>query len=114
MYLLLLNFVSSYFCLVFTVRFPCLALLVFISLQRLVGWNSALEIILQNSLNYILEQVAQGGCGCPTPEAIQGQAGCGAGQPGLVVGDPAHSRGLKLDDHCGPFQPRTFYDSMIQ
>ena len=22
--------------------------------------------------------------------------------------------GLKPDDHCGPFQPRTFYDSMIQ
>ena len=21
--------------------------------------------------------------------------------------------GLKLDDHCGPFQPRTFYDSVI-
>ena len=21
---------------------------------------------------------------------------------------------LKLDDHCGPFQPRPFYDSMIQ
>ena len=20
---------------------------------------------------------------------------------------------LKLDDHCGPFQPRLFYDSMI-
>ena len=40
------------------------------------------------------------------------QAGCGSGQPGLVVGDPAHSRGLKLDDHCGPFQPRPFYDSM--
>jgi len=72
-----------------------------------------LEIILQNSLNYILEQVAQGGCGCPTHGGIQGQAGCGAGQPGLVVGDPAHSRGLKLDDHCGPFQPRPFYDSMI-
>ena len=31
----------------------------------------------------------------------------------LVVGDPAHSRGLKLDDHCGPFQPRPFCDSMI-
>ena len=28
-------------------------------------------------------------------------------------GDPAHSRGMKLDDHCGPFQPTTFYDSMI-
>ena len=43
-----------------------------------------------------LEQVAQGGCGCPIPGGIQGQAGCGSGQPGLVVDNPAHSRGLKL------------------
>ena len=28
-------------------------------------------------------------------------------------GNPAHSGGLKLDDHYGPFQPRPFYDSMI-
>ena len=42
-----------------------------------------------------LEQVAQGGCGCPIPAGIQGQAGCGSGQPGLVVGDPAHSRGVE-------------------
>ena len=49
----------------------------------------------------------------PHPGGIQGQAGCGSGQPGLVVGDPAHSGvGLKLDGHCGPFQPRPFYDSM--
>jgi len=34
------------------------------------------------------------GCGCPIPGGIQGQAGCGSGQPGLVVGDPAHSRGV--------------------
>jgi len=27
---------------------------------------------------------------------IQGQAGCGSGQPGLVGGDPAHSKGLEL------------------
>ena len=59
------------------------------------------------------DHFAQGGCGCPIPGGIQGQAGCGSGQPGLVVGDPAHSRGLKRDDHCGPFQPRPFYDSMI-
>jgi len=59
------------------------------------------------------EQVAQGGCGCPIPGGIQGQTGCGSGQPGLVVGDPAHSRGLELDGHRGPFQPRPFYDSMI-
>jgi len=39
-----------------------------------------------------LEQVAQGGCGCPIPGGIQGQAGCASGQPGLVVGNPAHSR----------------------
>ena len=25
---------------------------------------------------------------------------------------PAHSRGLELDEHCGPLQPRPFYDSM--
>ena len=56
------------------------------------------------------EQVAQGGCGCPIPAGIQGQAGCGSGQPGLLVGDPSHSRGLKLDEHCGPFQP-AFWDS---
>ena len=42
-----------------------------------------------------LEQVAQGGCGCPTPGGIRGQAGCISGQPGLVVGDPAHSRGVE-------------------
>jgi len=33
--------------------------------------------------------------------------------PGLLVGDPAHSRGLELDEHCGPFQPRLFYNSMM-
>jgi len=59
------------------------------------------------------EQVAQGGCGFPIPAGIQGQAGCGSGQPGLLVGDPAHSRGLELDEHCGPFQPRPFYDSPL-
>ena len=53
----------------------------------------------------------QGGCGCPIPAGIQGQAGCGSGQPGLVVGDPAHSRGLELSENCGPFQPRPFCDS---
>ena len=32
----------------------------------------------------------------PSLEAsIQGQAGCGSGQPGLLFGDPAHSRGVE-------------------
>jgi len=46
----------------------------------------------------------------PIRGGIPGQAGCGDGEHGLVVGDPAHSRGgLKLNDHCGPFQPRPIY-----
>ena len=32
-------------------------------------------------------------CGHPIPGGIQGQAGCGSGQPGLVVDDPGHGRG---------------------
>ena len=42
-----------------------------------------------------LEQIAQGGCGCPIPGGIQGQAGCGSSQPGLVVGSPARGRGVE-------------------
>ena len=60
---------------------------------------------------YTLEQVAQADCGCPIPGGIQGQAGCGSGQPGLLVGNIVGE--LKLGDHCGPFQPRPFYVSMI-
>ena len=78
-----------------------------------LGICSPKEEVFHTEGGDALEQVAQGGCGCPIPWGIQGQAGCGSGQPGLVVGDPAHSRGLKLDDHCGPFQPRPFYSSMI-
>jgi len=47
----------------------------------------------------------------PSLEALK--AACGSGQPGLVVGDPARSRGLKRDDHRGPFQPTPLYDSII-
>ena len=42
-----------------------------------------------------LEQVAQGGCGCSIAGGIQSQAGCGSGQPGLMAGGPAHSRGVE-------------------
>ena len=42
-----------------------------------------------------LEQVAQGGCRCPIPGDIQGQAGYGSGQPGLMFDNPAHSRGVE-------------------
>uniref|UniRef100_A0A803XVM3 Uncharacterized protein n=1 Tax=Meleagris gallopavo TaxID=9103 RepID=A0A803XVM3_MELGA len=42
--------------------------------------------------------------GGPPPDTVY------SGQPGLLVGGPAHSRGLKLDEHCGPFQARLFCD----
>lgn len=50
-YWLLLNFISSHFCLTSSVRSPHLALSVFISLFRIPGRNSAWEIILRNLLN---------------------------------------------------------------
>ena len=35
-----------------------------------------------------------GGCGCPLPGSVQGQAGRGFEQPDLVEGVPAHGRGV--------------------
>ena len=35
---------------------------------------------------------AQRDFGCSIPGGIQGQAGCGSGQPDLVVGDPTYNR----------------------
>jgi len=85
--------------------------------SRTCPWMLGLGWILEGNFSprgwWRTEQVAQGGCGCPIPAGIQGQAGCGSGQPGLVVGDPAHSRGLELDGHCGAFQPRLVYDSVM-
>jgi len=41
---------------------------------------------------------AQRGCGCPVPGGVQGHAGWGPGQPGLVlnvrVGGPVCGRGV--------------------
>ena len=45
------------------------------------------ENVLYSEGAEAVAQVAQGGCGCPIPAGIQGQAGCGSGQPGLQVGD---------------------------
>jgi len=60
-----------------------------------------------------LAQVAQRSCGCPLPGSVQGQAGQGFEQPGLVEGVPAHGRGVRLDDLQGPFQPKPFCNSVI-
>ena len=59
-----------------------------------------------------LEQAAQGGCGFSSSGDIQDSPGQGPVQP--AVGDPAWARGLDWVTHRGPFQPRTFCDSVIR
>ena len=48
----------------------------------------------------------------PSLEAFKARLDVALGSLGwwLVT---AHSRGLELNEHCGPFQPRPFYDPMI-
>ena len=45
----------------------------------------------------MLEQGSKRGCGCPVPGGVQGQVGCGPGQPGPIlnmeVGGPACGKG---------------------
>jgi len=49
----------------------------------------------------------------PSPETFKARLDVALGSLvwGLVT--PHIAGGLKLDDHCGPFQPRPFYDSVI-
>ena len=42
----------------------------------------------------VLTQAAQGAVGAPVPGGVQVQLGWVPGQPHLVGGSPAHSRGL--------------------
>jgi len=44
------------------------------------------EEILYSEGGEAVEQVAQRSCGCPLPGSVQGQAGWGFEQPGLVEG----------------------------
>jgi len=46
-------------------------------------------------------------------QGIQGQAGWGFEQSGLMGGVPAYSRGVELNGIKSPFQPKSFYDSKV-
>jgi len=49
----------------------------------------------------------------PSLEAFKARLDGGSGQPGLLVVTLHIAGGLKIDDRCGPFQPRPFYDSYM-
>ena len=63
------------------------------------------EELLPSEGDGALEQAAQGGCGVSFSGDIQDPV-----QP--AVGDPASAGGLDWMTHRGPFQPRTFCDSV--
>ncbi|KAF4790605.1 hypothetical protein TURU_138899 [Turdus rufiventris] len=65
-----------------------------------------------------LEQVALKTCECHIPGSVQDQVKWGSEEPGpvhLVQESVSLSMpwGLELDDLKGPFQPKPFYDSMM-
>ena len=49
----------------------------------------------------------------PSLEAFKARLGVALGSLAWWLVTLHISRGLKLDDHCRPFQPRPIYDSMI-
>ena len=48
----------------------------------------------------------------PSLEAFKARLGVGLGSLGCWLVTLHVAGGLELDEHCGPFQPRPFYDSM--
>jgi len=49
----------------------------------------------------------------PSPEAFKARLDVALGSLLWWLATLHRAGGLKLDDHCGPFQPRSFYDSMM-
>ena len=68
------------------------------------------EEILHSEGDRALEQAAQRGCGVSLSGDIQDLSGQGPVQP--AVGDPASAGGVDWTIPRGPFQPRTFCDSV--
>ena len=61
----------------------------------------------------MLEQVTQGGVDAPSLEAFKARLDVALGSLVWWLATLHIAGGLKLDDRCVPFQPRPFYDSMI-
>ena len=56
---------------------------------------------------------AQGGVDAPSPEAFKVRLDVALGSLVQWLVTPHTAGGLKLDDHCGPFQPRPLYDMIV-
>ena len=82
------------------------------STEDSVPGNESLQNEVKVSGGFHWNRLPKEAVGAPSLQAFKARLDVGSGQPGLVVGDPAHSRGLELDEHCGPLQPRPFYDSL--
>ena len=52
--------------------------------------------------------------GAPSLQAFKARLDVALGSLGWWLATLHIAGGLKPDDHCGPFQPRPFYGSMIQ
>ena len=73
------------------------------------SFNGRVSFLIAWCNNYflsLLEQVAQGSCGCLRLDVALGSLVCWLATLHIAGG-------LKLDGHCGPFQPRPFYDAMV-
>ena len=65
-------------------------------LRRWERWVRTLHRqTLKYTLTFLSKVLTAQNSRCPIPRGVRGQAGCGSGQSGLVVGDPAHSRGVE-------------------
>ena len=71
----------------------------------------ASRIFVGEVLRLVWKEVAQGGCGFK--EAFKARLDVALGSLVCWLAALHIAGGLKLDEHCGPFQPRPFYDSMI-
>ena len=72
--------------------------------------NSSYLFFTQSGLSHRLLKEA---VDAPSLEAFKARLDVALGSLVWWLATLHIAAGLKLDDHCGPFQPRPFYDSMI-
>jgi len=72
----------------------------------MLGRNSLLRVV--RCWRWLPREVMD----APSLKAFKPRLDGGPEQPDLVEGNPSCERGLELDDICGTFQSKIFYDSL--